>query len=97
MASERAQEPLGKALPAVLAERGISLRGLAERIGVNPSHLSRVTRGEKSATPELVRRINRALELPAGYFIEDREQRILERIRRDGVLRDRIYDELDSP
>jgi plasmid maintenance system antidote protein VapI len=96
MASHRAQEPLGMALLAVLAERGMSLRALAKRIRINPSHLSRVIRGEKAATPELIKRITRTLELPAGYFIEDREQRILERIRRDGKLRDRIYDELDS-
>jgi transcriptional regulator with XRE-family HTH domain len=97
MASERAQEPLGKALPTLLAERGMSLRALARRMAISPSHLSRVVRGEKSATHELIRRITRALDLPAGYFVESREQAILEGIRRDGQLRDRLYDQLDPP
>ena len=71
----------------------MSASALAKKAGVNHSHLSRAKRGKdyKSLSGELVARLGRALELPAGYFPEERETVVVERIRADSQLRDRLY------
>jgi transcriptional regulator with XRE-family HTH domain len=85
--------PLAEELPSLLAERDLSLRGLAERIGVTHSHLSRATRGANGKTVggDLAGRIAIALGLPADYFPEYREAVVIERLRCDPTLRDRLY------
>jgi transcriptional regulator with XRE-family HTH domain len=87
------EQSLAQELPDLLAERGMSLRGLAERIGVDHSHLSRATRGANGKTigGELARRIALALELPADYFPEYREAAVVERVHEDAAYRDRLY------
>jgi antitoxin HigA-1 len=83
-------------LPALLEERGVSLRKLAQSIGVNHSYLSRVlgAKGARPATAELAAAVARALELPDDYFPEYREAFVISRVREDPALRDRLYDRL---
>jgi transcriptional regulator with XRE-family HTH domain len=80
-------------LPRLLAERGLSARALAREAGINQSYLSRVLRrvDYKTPSPELVRRTALALGLPEDYFAEYRESFVIERIKRDPKLRDRLY------
>lgn len=84
-------------LPALLAERGLSQRKLAQLIDLNPSHLSRVLRGADETRPsiDLIRRVAEALDLPTGYFAELREAAVVERIKVDPKLRDELYKELE--
>jgi transcriptional regulator with XRE-family HTH domain len=65
-------------------------------IDLNPSHLSRVLRGADRSTPSLhlIGRIVEALGLPPGYFPELREAAVIEFLRADPKLRDRLYDQL---
>ena len=88
--------PLAKELPSLLAERDLSLRGLAERVGVTHSHLSRATRGANGKTVggDLAGRIAIALGLPADYFPEYREAAVVEQVQNDPSLRDRLYRQL---
>lgn len=90
------QEPFTEALPGLLASRGLSQRKLAQLIDVNPSHLSRALRGADRARPSvaLIRRVARALDLPAGYFPELREAALIEALKRDPSLRDKLYRQL---
>jgi plasmid maintenance system antidote protein VapI len=44
-----------------MAERGISLRGLARAASYDPSHLSKVLNGRKPASPYLAARLDDAL------------------------------------
>ncbi len=71
----------------------MSAHALAKKAGVNHSHLSRAKRGKdyKSLSGELVARLGRALELPPGYFPEEREALVVECIREDAELRDQLY------
>ena len=89
--------PLTEELPSLLAERGLSLRGLAERVGVTHSHLSRATRGANGKTVggDLAGRIAVALDLPADYFPEYREAAVVEHVQNDPSLRDRLYRQLN--
>lgn len=71
----------------------MSASALARKAGVNHSHLSRAKRGKdyKSLSGDLVARLGRALELPPGYFPEEREAVAIELVRNDKELRDELY------
>ena len=96
VAQRRSQERLVDQLPALMQERALSINRLAQLVGVSQSHLSRAVRraDRKSVSGELAGRIAIALELPDDWFPETRRERVLERIRSDPELRDRLYDEL---
>jgi transcriptional regulator with XRE-family HTH domain len=89
-------KPFAEELPELLAQRGLSQRKLAQLIDLNPSHLSRALRGADRARPsvDLIRRVARALDLPAGYFPELREAALIEAFKRDPSLRDKLYRQL---
>jgi transcriptional regulator with XRE-family HTH domain len=90
---QQTDEPFTDELPRLLAERGISLRGLARQIGVSDSHLSRAVRqaNYKRASPDLIGRIAVALALPRDYFPEYRTAFVVERIKADPSLRNELY------
>jgi transcriptional regulator with XRE-family HTH domain len=56
--------PLSELLRELREERGSSLRGAAKDLGVDPSYLSRLERGEKPASPQLLRRAAEYYEVP---------------------------------
>jgi transcriptional regulator with XRE-family HTH domain len=73
----------------------VSLRALAARLQLSPGHLSRVLRqAGKTATPETLRALALAFNLPEDYFVEYREAVVIEAVRRDAALRERIYAEI---
>ena len=94
----RTDRPFVEELPALLKQRGLSLTKLAQRIDLNPSHLSRVLRRADYKTPsaDLTRRVALGLGLPPDYFPEYREGFVLERIKRNADLRDELYSKLTS-
>jgi transcriptional regulator with XRE-family HTH domain len=74
----------------------MSRRELARRVGVSPSYLSFVLQPPKSRTArvpsrKLIGKTSRALGLPADYFREEREARVVEKMRADPKLLERIY------
>jgi len=90
--------PFAEELAVLLEERNLSQRRLAQMIDLNPSHLSRVLRGADRTRPsvDLIRRIAEALDLPAGYFPELREAAVIERLKADAALRDKLYTQLGT-
>jgi transcriptional regulator with XRE-family HTH domain len=88
--------PFVEELPRLLRERGMSVRALAEHVGVSGSHLSRILNRAAYKTPgaELAGRVAVALELPVDYFPEYREGFVVERVKRDASLRDELYQRL---
>jgi transcriptional regulator with XRE-family HTH domain len=92
----RSQTPFVEELPRLLQEREMSLRAVAAQSGVSSSYLSRVLRRVEYKTPgpELVRRVAVALGLPHDYFPEFREGFVVDRVKADRKLRDRLYDRL---
>ena len=79
-----------------MRERGLSTNRLAGIVGVSQSHLSRVLTGarQKTVGGDLAARIAIALELPEDWFPETRQQRLMERLKADSELCDRLYDEV---
>ena len=94
--AERTNRAFPDELPQLLHEQGLSLRRLARQVGVTDAHLSRVTRraNYKTVSGELAERVAAALGLPADYFPEAREAYVLQHVRRDPRLRDRLFDQL---
>lgn len=74
----------------------MSLRALAQMVGVGNDHLSRALRGARGKSPsaDLVRRVSIALGLPADFFPEARAAFVAKRLSEDPVLRDKVYDQL---
>lgn len=88
--------PFAEELPRLLAERNMRTSALAAALGLNRSHLSKITRryGGKKPSVELCIRVARELGLADDYFAEVREEAVVEHVRANGALRDRIYDSL---
>jgi transcriptional regulator with XRE-family HTH domain len=94
----RSQRRFADELPEILAERGLSMRALALKAAVSPSHLNRVLRAVdyKSPSAELCARIASALELPEDYWPEYRERFVVDRVRDDPALRETLYRRLSK-
>lgn len=98
MAMKRTNLAFIEALPELLREREVSVRGLARMVGVGDDHLSRVMRGarDKKPTVDLIMRVSAALELPEDFFPEARAAVVVKLLADDPLARDRIYDQLQS-
>lgn len=96
MPRQRTNAPFVEEVPRLLRQRGLSIRALAREVGVTDAHLSRVLRRVSYKTPsgDLARRVALALDLPGDYFPEFREWLVVERIKSDAKLRDRLYRQL---
>ncbi len=92
-------ESFAQALPELLAERNMSVNTLAKEVGKSQSHFSRALRGadSKYLSIDLIRAVRERLGLPEGYFLEEREAFVVERVRNDPALRDGLYKRLRSP
>lgn len=92
----RTQKPFAESASAILRERGISGRGLADQVGVHYTHMAKLLRGAKPPSQHVLQAVTLALELPPDYFCELREFLIAEAVRADPDLRDRLYDQISS-
>jgi len=92
----RTQRPFVEEVPRLLAEHGLSLRALAREAEVSHGFLSRVIRERdyKRASPELARRVAKALGLPEDFFVESREGFIIEQVKQHPRVREELYDRL---
>jgi transcriptional regulator with XRE-family HTH domain len=89
-------QPFHEAVGDLMYERGWSQRDLSAAVGVDPAHISRLLkRGSRlRATPELLARVARAFDLQPEFFAEYREWCVLEALRRNPTLRERLYTRL---
>jgi transcriptional regulator with XRE-family HTH domain len=87
------EEPFRDAVAGLLLERGWTQRELAAAVGVDPAHVSRLLRrgSRVRATPQLLARVARALDVEPQFFVEYREWCVLEAVRRNPSLRERLF------
>jgi lambda repressor-like predicted transcriptional regulator len=92
----RTNQAFVEEVPRLLQERGMSIRALAREACVTNAHLSRVLRRANYKTPsaDLARRVSTALGLPPDYFPEFREGTVIDAIRSNPALRDRLFNRL---
>jgi transcriptional regulator with XRE-family HTH domain len=57
--------PIGRALKVERVAAGVSSTAIAEAIGISIGHLSRIEKGERTASDELVIRIREAIRAQA--------------------------------
>jgi transcriptional regulator with XRE-family HTH domain len=81
------------AVADLMEHRGWSQRDLSAAVGVDPAHVSRLLRwgSRLRVTPRLLARVARALDVRPEYFPEYREWRVVEAVRTDPSLRERLY------
>jgi transcriptional regulator with XRE-family HTH domain len=93
------EAPFRDAVAELMLERGWSQRELATAVGVDPAHVSRLLkRGTRlRATPQLLARVARALEVEPEFFVEYREWCVLEAVRRNPSLRERLFARVVAP
>jgi transcriptional regulator with XRE-family HTH domain len=60
-----AQDEVAHLLRQIRTQRGVSVREVARKVGVDPSYVSRVERGEKQASPAFRQRLAEHYDLPA--------------------------------
>lgn len=90
--AEVGNRPFPEELPRLLEKRKMALRALAREVGgVDHSYLSRMISGKVRVNSQHAERIARYLGLPADYFPEVREARVIEAVRENPRLRDSIY------
>ena len=85
---------VGARLRSLRQERGLSLRGLADRCGLSVNAISRIERAESSPTVSSLHRCAQALGVHVTEFFESKQQRSTVLVRRnhrprsqgDGVL-----------
>jgi transcriptional regulator with XRE-family HTH domain len=71
-----------------------SVRELAQRIGVNQAHLSRMLTGTRPLPKDVVVAIASAFALPPDHFAEYRRALVIETTRDEPWLLDPVYDRL---
>lgn len=99
MAEGWSNSPVADELPRLLAERGLSVRELGRRTGIDHGHISRIVHQQrgKVASGDLAGRIAVALGLPADHFPEYRRAAVIAAIDQDPVLLNRLYIKLSRP
>ena len=64
---------IGEKIKRQRKEMGLSLRDLAEKVGLTASFLSQIERDQASPSIDSLRKISRALDVPVFYFLLERE------------------------
>ena len=89
------EEPFGETIQALMAERGTTYRGLAEKTGLSAGYLNHLVHGNRPVpSNEIVRSLAGALEVEPEHFREYRIRVITERLEEMPALIDRLYKRL---
>jgi transcriptional regulator with XRE-family HTH domain len=81
-----------RAVPELLVQRGWTQRDLAQAVDVDPAHICRLLRSTAAnVTPDLLVRVADAFGLPPTFFVEHRRQKVVEAVRNDPELCERLY------
>lgn len=90
--------PVADELPRLLADRGLSVRELGRRTGIDHGHISRIMHQQrgKVASGDLAGRIAVALGLPVDHFPEYRRAVVIAVIDEDPLSLNRLYREVSG-
>ena len=104
MSARRSTLPISEELRRLMAAtpsrdagdppRPRSVRELAQRIGVNQAHLSRMIAGTRPLPKDVVATIAAAFALPPDHFAEYRRAIVIEATGEEPWLLDQVYDRL---
>jgi transcriptional regulator with XRE-family HTH domain len=96
--SAQTHQAFGEAVGELMDSRGWCQRDVSAAVGVDPAHVSRLLkRGSRlRPTPQLMTRVADAFEVDPEYFVEYREWCVLEAVRRNPSLRERLFGMLQT-
>ena len=88
-------EPFGETVQALMAERGVTYRGLAAKTGLSAGYLNHLVHGNRPVpSKEVVARLAAALGVEPEHFREYRLRVIADRLVEMPDLVDRLYKRL---
>ena len=86
------EEPFGPTIERLMAESGVTYRGLAEKTGLSAGDLNHLVHGNRPVpSNEVVRTLASALGVEPEHFREYRLRVITERLEAMPELIDRLY------
>jgi transcriptional regulator with XRE-family HTH domain len=86
-----ANRTFGHEVRRLLAEREMTLRALAARVGVDPGYLVRVLQGKQPPSSKLVANVCEAFDLPPFHFAESRREAVQELVAHDPGVVDALF------
>jgi transcriptional regulator with XRE-family HTH domain len=89
------EKPFGETVTALMAERGLTYRGLAERTNLSAGYLNHIVHGNRPVpSNEVIQTLAKALGVEPEHFREYRIRVITERLEQMPELVDRLYKRL---
>ena len=90
-------EPFGQSIERLMADSGLTYRGLAARTGLSAGYLNHLVHGNRPVpSAEVVERLAEALEVAPEHFREHRLRVITDRLETMPDMVDRLYKRLSS-
>ena len=78
---------LAQKIKKIRKERKVSQHDLAEKVGINPNHLSRLETGKYNPSVSVLKKIAESLEVPVEYLMNDEDGDIPEiQVRNKSLL-----------
>ena len=91
------EEAFGPTVERLMAERGITYRGLADLTGLSAGYLNHLVHGNRPVpSNDVVERLAEALGVEPEHFREYRLRVVTERLQRMPELIDRLFRRLES-
>ena len=81
--TDEAKESLGERLQRVRQERGLTIKDLSSRTGIDKAALERIESGETIPALGQLVRLGRALDMKMGYFISPGIDQLMTVVRKD--------------
>ena len=90
-------EPFGPTIRRLMAETGITYRGLADKTGLSAGYLNHVVHGNRPVPANAhMKSLAKALGVEPEHFIEYRVREITRRLEKMPDLVDRLYRKLNG-
>ena len=88
-------EPFGPTIQRLMAETGVTYRGLADKTNLSAGYLNHLVHGNRPVpSNEVVARLAKALGVEPEHFVEVRLRTITERLEAMPDMIDRLYKRL---
>jgi transcriptional regulator with XRE-family HTH domain len=89
------EEPFGPTIERLMAEEGVTYRGLADKTNLSAGYLNHLVHGNRPVpSTDVLATLARALDVEPEHFREYRLRVITERLERMPELIDRLYKRL---
>lgn len=90
-------DPLGATIERLMAETGVTYRGLAEKTGLSAGYLNHIVHGNRPVPAnDVVARIAKSLGVKPDHFREVRIRFITQKLEQTPELVERLYKRLSA-